>query len=267
MLGLGMTRLRYIFNIVAVFVLCVLCVMTGAADLQAGDRLLNDDGTWAEVIGVEIEAEPLTAFNLTVAEFHTYFVAANENASPVWVHNDCWDAHFSSRNGDRFDTQTPGANNGGNGSANGNNGGAGNGGGGGERLLWGSWNDYPHVTRTGPNGPQEYAVIGDRLYSQHAVARMQPSGQRYPSGPPVEGQPNLVGRDQTPRYINQPGINNWDGTQNIRGRSISPNYVEDVIQSSTPVPQPNGNLSYTSGDVEVITSNEGRVVTIITGGN
>jgi hypothetical protein len=63
-----------------------------AADLQAGDRLLNDDGTWAEVVGVEIEAEPLTAFNLTVAEFHTYFVAANENASPVWVHNDCWDA-------------------------------------------------------------------------------------------------------------------------------------------------------------------------------
>jgi hypothetical protein len=69
-----------------------------AADLQAGDRLLNDDGTWAEVIGVEIEAEPLTAFNLTVAEFHTYFVAANENAAPVWVHNDCFDAHFPSRN-------------------------------------------------------------------------------------------------------------------------------------------------------------------------
>jgi hypothetical protein len=63
-----------------------------AAQLQAGDRLLNDDGTWAEVVSVEIEAEPLTAFNLTVAEFHTYFVAANENAAPVWVHNDCWDA-------------------------------------------------------------------------------------------------------------------------------------------------------------------------------
>jgi hypothetical protein len=62
-----------------------------AAQLQAGDRLLNDDGTWAEVVSVEIEAEPLTAFNLTVAEFHTYFVAANENAAPVWVHNDCFD--------------------------------------------------------------------------------------------------------------------------------------------------------------------------------
>jgi hypothetical protein len=63
-----------------------------AAELHAGDRLLHDDGTWAEVVDVEIEAEPLTAFNLTVSDFHTYFVAANENAAPVWVHNDCWDA-------------------------------------------------------------------------------------------------------------------------------------------------------------------------------
>ena len=33
-----------------------------AAELQEGDRLLNDENTWAEVVGVEIEAEPLTAF-------------------------------------------------------------------------------------------------------------------------------------------------------------------------------------------------------------
>ena len=62
-----------------------------AGNLISGDRLLNVDGSWAEVIGVEIEAKPLTAFNLTVADFHTYFVAANENAAPVWVHNNCWD--------------------------------------------------------------------------------------------------------------------------------------------------------------------------------
>ncbi len=40
-------------------------------------------------------------------------------------------------------------------------------------------------------------------------------------------QANLVGRDQTPPYVNQPGIQNFDGTQTVRGRSISPNYVED----------------------------------------
>ena len=43
-----------------------------ASELQAGDRLLTDDGAWVEVVGVEVQAEPLTAFNLTVAEFlHT----------------------------------------------------------------------------------------------------------------------------------------------------------------------------------------------------
>ncbi|WP_135079439.1 hemagglutinin repeat-containing protein [Terasakiella sp. SH-1] len=130
-----------------------------------------------------------------------------------------------------------------------------------ERLLWGNWNDYPKITKTGPNGPQEYAKIGDRLYSQHAVARMQPSGQRYSSGAPAEGQPQPVTGDRLP-YINQPGINYFDGTDNIRGRSISPNHVEDIIQNTTPVKQANGNLRYSSGSIDVITSSEGRVVTI-----
>jgi hypothetical protein len=60
-----------------------------AADLTAGYRLLNADQSWAEVVLVEVVDAPLRAYNLTVADYHTYFVAANENASPVWVHNDC----------------------------------------------------------------------------------------------------------------------------------------------------------------------------------
>ncbi|MDT8853644.1 hypothetical protein RNZ50_01075 [Paracoccaceae bacterium Fryx2] len=32
---------------------------------------------------------PLTAYNLTVEEFSTFFVAANVDAEPVWVHNSC----------------------------------------------------------------------------------------------------------------------------------------------------------------------------------
>ena len=51
--------------------------------------MLNDDATWAEVISVEVAEEALEAYNLTVTDYHTYFVAANENASPVWVHNTC----------------------------------------------------------------------------------------------------------------------------------------------------------------------------------
>ena len=61
-----------------------------AADLRAGDRLLNDDSSRAEVVSSRTLAQPLRAYNLTVKDFHTYFVAANENAAPVWVHNDCF---------------------------------------------------------------------------------------------------------------------------------------------------------------------------------
>lgn len=51
--------------------------------------MLNDDGSWAEVVSSRTLAQPLRAYNLTIKDFHTYFVAANENAAPVWVHNIC----------------------------------------------------------------------------------------------------------------------------------------------------------------------------------
>ncbi|WP_428547342.1 hypothetical protein [Profundibacter sp.] len=37
-----------------------------AADLLTGDRLLNDDGSKAEVVLSDVLAEPLRAYNLTV---------------------------------------------------------------------------------------------------------------------------------------------------------------------------------------------------------
>lgn len=51
----------------------------------------------------------------------------------------------------------------------------------------------------------------------------------------------------------------------IRGRAISPNYVEDIIKNSTPNKQQNGNWSYRSGDLNVILSpDKKRVITIVT---
>ncbi len=104
---------------------------------------------------------------------------------------------------------------------------------GGERLLWTSWQTYPKVTQ----GGREYAQIGDRLYTRHAVDRLQPSGLGAPAG--------ATGA----------------------GRSISPNFVEDVLTSTrgVPVKGPNGEarLSFTSGTVQVITENN-IVITVIT---
>ncbi len=58
-----------------------------AKDLMPGDQLLNPDGSWAEVVELRTVKNPLTAYNLTVSDFHTFFVAANDDAEPVWVHN------------------------------------------------------------------------------------------------------------------------------------------------------------------------------------
>ncbi|MGH1353412.1 MAG: polymorphic toxin-type HINT domain-containing protein [Methyloligellaceae bacterium] len=59
--------------------------------LKPGYRLLNGDASHSEIISVKLEKKNLTAYNLHVDGFHTFFVrgAANENAKPVWVHNHC----------------------------------------------------------------------------------------------------------------------------------------------------------------------------------
>ena len=87
---------------------------------------------------------------------------------------------------------------------------------------------------------QEYTKIESSLYSRHAVDRMQPSGKRYTIGDAIK----------------QAG--------GVDGRSVSPQFIEYIIRSVKPTIQQNGNLSYVSGTVEVITNQLGYVVTIIT---
>jgi filamentous hemagglutinin len=60
-----------------------------AANLKAGYRLLGSSGSWLEVTQVQRTTEPLKAYNLTVADFHTYFVKGEEGQEGVWVHNTC----------------------------------------------------------------------------------------------------------------------------------------------------------------------------------
>ncbi|MBV7485431.1 hypothetical protein [Bordetella sp. BOR01] len=98
-----------------------------------------------------------------------------------------------------------------------------------DSLRWGSWNDYPKVAQ----GDRTYAQIGDRLYSQHAVDRMQPSGLGAPAG--------TVGA----------------------GRNISPNIVEHVIRTGEPTSSiVNGvtRTTYWSGNVGAVTENGGNTV-------
>ena len=64
------------------------------------------------------------------------------------------------------------------------------------KLPWTSWQNYPKVTVNG----REYAQIGDRLYTKHAVDRLQPSGLGAPLG--------AVGA----------------------GRSVSPTFIDDILR-------------------------------------
>ena len=105
------------------------------------------------------------------------------------------------------------------------------------KIPWNSWQGYEKETFNG----REYAKVGKRLYSKHAVDRMQPSGKRYKIGDAI---------------LQVGGVD---------GRSIAPQFVEDVIRSSKPVyQQKTGNYEYVLGMVKVITNPQGCVVTIMT---
>ena len=61
-----------------------------AEDLKAGSRLFAENGAGQTIQSVTVKQEPLQAYNLTVADWHTYFVKGDKaETEGVWVHNDC----------------------------------------------------------------------------------------------------------------------------------------------------------------------------------
>ena len=60
------------------------------------------------MVDVRIEKEPLKAYNLTVNDFHTYFIKGEaESAQSVWVHNTC-DINGKGSNGKKKSQNTKG---------------------------------------------------------------------------------------------------------------------------------------------------------------
>ncbi|MEL0543968.1 polymorphic toxin-type HINT domain-containing protein, partial [Neisseria gonorrhoeae] len=56
----------------------------------AGSRLLSESGRTQTVRKTVVKPKPLKAYNLTVADWHTYFVKGNRaETEGVWVHNEC----------------------------------------------------------------------------------------------------------------------------------------------------------------------------------
>ncbi|MCT4565098.1 MAG: hypothetical protein N4A68_12410 [Maledivibacter sp.] len=115
------------------------------------------------------------------------------------------------------------------------------------KQLWGKWSDYEKVTIDG----REYAKIGDKYYTRHAVDRMQPSGMRYSS--------TTDGRVGASRIYDVETID--------YGRSISPTYVDDVLKNGTLIDTQTVDgvvrQVWESGSVQVVTEGD-IVITIMT---
>ena len=61
-----------------------------AEDLKAGSGLYSESGKIQTVRNTVVKPTPLKAYNLTVADWHTYFVKGNQaETEGVWVHNAC----------------------------------------------------------------------------------------------------------------------------------------------------------------------------------
>ncbi|MFK4343712.1 hypothetical protein ABH894_003722 [Paenibacillus sp. RC62] len=56
---------------------------TFVKDLKVGDLLVQSDGNTLKVDSIELEHKQVRVYNMTVDEFHTYFVSDLN----IWVHN------------------------------------------------------------------------------------------------------------------------------------------------------------------------------------
>jgi len=109
-------------------------------------------------------------------------------------------------------------------------------------MWWGYWRDYPKVRI----GTRDYAQIGDRLYTHHAVDYMLPSGRRTVNNLPVaQGE---------------------GGGYLTKGRGIPPKFVEEAIlhgETYTETVKGIRRTIHLCGDLKVVTEENGGIVVTI----
>jgi hypothetical protein len=108
-------------------------------------------------------------------------------------------------------------------------------------IWWGFWRDYPKVTVDG----REYAQIGDRLYTEHAIERCLPSGRRT--------------------IVDVPAASREGGGYMFhdKARGIPINWVEESIKigaKSNIIKNQELRTIHTLGDLEVVTTRDEHIV-------
>lgn len=99
-----------------------------------------------------------------------------------------------------------------------------------QKLPWNSWAQYPKELVNG----REYAKIGERLYTRHAVEHMMPKGLNIGSA--------------------------------VEGRGISPTFVEDTILRGAKYVETRHGIQRTIhrlGTAEIITEQNGKIVVTV----
>jgi hypothetical protein len=80
-----------------------------AKELQVGDHLSSHKGEWASVEAVTDLNEVTSVYNLSVGDYHTYFVGSREWGFSVWAHNAEYE--FVHRGAGRYGIRERGSNN------------------------------------------------------------------------------------------------------------------------------------------------------------
>ena len=121
-------------------------------------------------------------------------------------------------------------------------------------FIWTHWDEYKKIKKNG----REYAVIGGRCYTKHAVERMYPSENHYRAKGP--GDPAIIMVSDYDELLKRDGNDNSDHS----GRGVPPQYVEEVIMNSEGILQKNGKYRHSLGSLEVVVDAYGDVFTIET---
>lgn len=144
-------------------------------------------------------------------------------------------------------------------------------------VLWSTWSDYRERGMLETIDDREYAHIGNHYYSDHAVARMQPTGARYSLDKESTDNPqnrknpeprrNANGKIlEDSRYYSKHMIftEKGDSGEYEYPRGIPTGLVEDRLNEGNYIIDKDGSRIYDlSPDYYIVTTSDGRIVVTI----
>ena len=145
------------------------------------------------------------------------------------------------------------------------------------KVLWSTWDDYKGKGMLETINGREYAHIGKHYYSDHAIARMQPTGARYsldkdsvdnPANrkdpEPVRNSRGKVLEDSIYHSKHMIFTEKGDSGQFEYSRGIPTGFVEERLNEGDYTVDKDGSRIYELGPEHyIVTSPDGKIVITI----